>query len=173
MIMIFDEFQEITMMNGVITEKLMRSRFQHHRNVSYVFAGSKEHLLRQMFEEKTRAFFKFARPLSLGPIPNDEFHPFISKKFRLTGGKALDEIIDKILIYTGGHPYFTQYLCHEIWYITKSPKHENVIDIAIQNIIAQQSIGYEHIWDELKSRNQKALLIGIASEGGYSYSPGL
>jgi AAA+ ATPase superfamily predicted ATPase len=170
MIMIFDEFQEITMMNGLGIEKLMRSRFQHHRNVSYVFAGSKEHILHQMFEEKTRAFFKFARPLSLGMIPKDDFSPFISKKFKMTGGSASDEIIDKVLTYTKGHPYFTQYLCHEIWYITKSPKEEDVVDTALQNIIAQQSIAYEHIWDELRSRNQRALLIGIACEGEHNYS---
>ena len=149
----------------------MRSRFQHHKNVSYLFAGSKEHLLREMFEEKTHAFFKFARPLALGPITKEKFIPFISKKFKLTGGKPSDEIINKIFDYTDGHPYFTQYLCHEIWYITKSPKNEKVIETALQSIITQQSIAYEYIWDELKSRNQRALLIGIACEKGYSYSP--
>jgi len=170
-VMIFDEFQEIAMLNGLNMEKLMRSRFQHHKKVSYIFAGSKEHLLRQMFEEKSRAFFKFARPLSLGPIQKGEFTPFIKSKFKTTGGEISNEVIDKILSFTQGHPYFTQYLCHEIWFITKSPKIISVIDAAIQNITDQQSIAFEHIWDELRSRNQRALLVGIANEGGYNYSP--
>ncbi len=171
MIMIFDEFQEIAMMDGLGIEKLMRSRFQHHKNVSYVFAGSKEHLLHQMFEEKSRAFFKFARPLSLGPIPKKDFSVFIFKKFKQTKGNIPREIIEKILAYTNGHPYYTQYLCHEIWFITKSPKDEKIIDEAILNIITQQSVAYEHIWDELRSRNQRALLVGVAYEGEPSYSP--
>ncbi len=169
-VMIFDEFQEIAMMDGEEIEKLMRSRFQHHKNVSYLFAGSKKHLLHQIFEERTRAFFKFARPLQLGVISCEKFHPFIYDKFKLTGGKPSEHIINKILDYTKGHPYFTQYLCHEIWYITKSPKNEEVIETALQNITAQQSVAYEHIWDELKSPNQRLLLIGIASENGYNYS---
>jgi hypothetical protein len=152
-------------------EKLMRSRFQHHKNVSYVFVGSKEHLLRQMFEEESRAFFKFARPLSLGPIPKEEFTPFIIKKFKQTGKKVSDKVIEEVLSFTNGHPYFTQYLCHEIWYINKSTKDKDIIDVAIKNIIAQQSIAFEHIWDELKSRNQRALLVGIAHNGTYNYSP--
>jgi len=170
-IMIFDEFQEIALIDGLKMEKLMRSRFQHHTNVSYVFVGSKEHLLHQMFEEETRAFFKFARPLSLGPIPKGEFIPFIIQKFKQTNKKVSNEVIEEILDFTHGHPYFTQYLCHEIWYLNKSARDENVFDAAIKNIIAQQSIAFEHIWDELKSRNQRALLGGIAQEGIHNYSP--
>ncbi len=170
-IMVFDEFQEIALIDGLKMEKLMRSRFQHHKNVSYVFVGSKEHLLRQMFEEKTRAFFKFARPLSLGPIPKGEFTPFIIQKFKQTGKRISNDVIENILDFTHGHPYLTQYLCHEIWYLNKSAKDEDVIDAAIKNIIAQQSIAFEHIWDELKSRNQRALLVGIAHEGLHNYSP--
>ncbi|UCH88395.1 MAG: ATP-binding protein [Thermoplasmata archaeon] len=169
-IMIFDEFQEISLMDGVALEKQMRARFQHHKNVSYVFSGSREHMLKQIFEEQTRAFYKFARPMKLGPIPAEDFRPFISLKFKRTGGKASDEIIDNILDYTGGNPYLTQYLCHEVWYITKNPKWKEVIDAAVENIVAQQSIGYEHIWDELKSRHQRSLLIAIANEGKPSYS---
>jgi AAA+ ATPase superfamily predicted ATPase len=170
-VLILDEFQEIEMMNGKGIEKLMRSRFQHHKNVTYLFAGSKEHLLRQMFEEESRAFYKFARPLQLGLIPKPEFCSFVTNKFKNTGGKPAQNVIDKILEYTMGHPYFTQYLCHEIWYITRSPKKEYVIDAAIENIIAHQSIAYTHIWDELKSVNQRSLIIGIAAENGYNYSP--
>jgi AAA+ ATPase superfamily predicted ATPase len=170
-ILVFDEFQEISLIDGLKMEKLMRSRFQHHKNVSYVFIGSKEHLLRQMFEEKTRAFFKFARPLSLGPIPKKEFTPFIIQKFKQTGKKVTNETIEDVLNFTHGHPYFTQYLCHEIWYMNQSIKDEDIIKGAITNIIAQQSIAFEHIWDELKSRNQRGLLIGIAHEGAHNYSP--
>ena len=132
----------------------------------------REHLLRQMFEEESRAFFKFARPLQLGLIPKPEFCSFVTNKFKSTGGKPAQNVIDKILEYTMGHPYFTQYLCHEIWYITRSPKKEYVIDAAIENIVAHQSIAYTHIWDELKSVNQRSLLIGVAAENGYNYSPG-
>jgi len=170
MLVIFDEFQEIAIMDGVVLEKVMRSRFQHHGNVSYLFAGCKEHILHEMFDEESRAFFKFARPLSLGMISKDEFAPFISERFRLSGGAASDDIIEKILTYTGGHPYFTQYLCHEIWYVTRSPRGKNVMEKALENILAQQSIAYEHIWDQLKSKNQRTLLIGIAREGGNVYS---
>ena len=170
-ILVFDEFQEISLMDGLKMEKLMRSRFQHHKNVSYVFVGSKEHHLRQMFEEESRAFFKFARPLSLGPIPKEEFIPFIIKKFKQSGKKVTDEVIEEVLTFTNGHPYFTQYLCHEIWYMNKSIKEEDIMDVAIKNVLAQQSIAFEHIWDELKSRNQRALLVGIVHKGAHNYSP--
>jgi hypothetical protein len=37
-----DEFQEIQRFPGGGLEKAMRSHFQQHRRVSYLFAGSKE-----------------------------------------------------------------------------------------------------------------------------------
>jgi AAA+ ATPase superfamily predicted ATPase len=171
LVLIFDEFQEIDMMDGRGIEKLMRSRFQHHKNVSYLFSGSKEHLLRQMFEEESRAFYKFARPMQLGLIPKKDFYPFIVRKFHETGGRPSENIVTNILELTNGHPYNTQYLCHEIWYLTKSPNKEYVIDEAIENIVAHQSVAYTHIWDELKSVNQRSLLIGMAAENGFNYSP--
>ena len=39
----------------------MRSRIQTHKHVSYVFAGSKKHLLLSIFEEREGAFFKSAK----------------------------------------------------------------------------------------------------------------
>ncbi len=170
MMVVFDEFQEIAGMNGLALEKRMRSKFQLHRDVSYVFAGSREHILRQMFDEESRAFFEFCRPMSLGPIPREEFSGFIGDKFRATGGRPADEAIGAILTYTGCHPHFTQHLCHEIWFNTRSPKKAQVIEEAVEQIIAQQSSGFERLWDGLRSRNQRALLKGIAIEGGFNYS---
>ena len=42
---VFDEFQEIMRLNGGILEKQIRAAIQHHTHVSYLFAGSKTHML--------------------------------------------------------------------------------------------------------------------------------
>lgn len=59
-IVAFDEFQEVTKLNGENFEKLLRSRIQHHDKVSYLFFGSKTHLLKDMFNNKSRAFYHSA-----------------------------------------------------------------------------------------------------------------
>ena len=163
-VMVFDEFQEIGSLDGVEIEKLMRSRFQHHKNVVYVFAGSKPHLLQQIFNEESRAFYKFARPMTIGMISKEEFSKFIVRKFRENNGNINQHVVDRILEVTKGHPYYTQKLCHELWYISNRIDEPVYVENAIERIVAHQKNAYERIWDEIKSKTQRNLLVGIAKE---------
>ena len=54
-VVVFDEFQEIANFDDDEIERKMRSVFQNHRNVSYIFMGSKTHLMRDMVYD---LFFK-------------------------------------------------------------------------------------------------------------------
>ncbi|MBU4122801.1 hypothetical protein KJ959_03875, partial [bacterium] len=45
----FDEFQQVSMLKTDKIEKFMRSVFQSHKNISYIFMGSKKHLIYDMF----------------------------------------------------------------------------------------------------------------------------
>jgi AAA+ ATPase superfamily predicted ATPase len=44
-VVVFDEFQQITETNGEKTERRLRSAIQSHEHISYLFVGSKRHLL--------------------------------------------------------------------------------------------------------------------------------
>lgn len=167
MVVAFDEFQEISGLDGVELEKIMRSKFQYHRNVTYIFSGSKRHLLQEIFGEEGRAFYKFAEPMVLGPIPKEEFGAFISRKFRESGGEIRGEVVERILDLTGGHPYYTQQLCYEIWFISKNADDTALVEEAVRNIITHQEINYLNIWETLP-RLQRNLLIGLAREEGVS-----
>jgi hypothetical protein len=104
MLLAFDEFQDIASLDGVAIEKLMRSKFQRHKNVTYLFTGSKRRMLLRMFNDESRPFYKFSRPMELGPIPKREFGEFISHKFKESGGKISGGAVDAVLELTGGHP---------------------------------------------------------------------
>ena len=53
----FDEFQEIERLSPDLPlEGIFRSCIQAHQNVRYVFLGSKTHMLKRMFGEKSRPF---------------------------------------------------------------------------------------------------------------------
>ena len=56
-VVVFDEFQEVKdLLPGDGFERTMRSAVQSHRNVSYIFLGSRHHLLRRMFTDHNRPF---------------------------------------------------------------------------------------------------------------------
>ena len=84
---ILDEFQEILSIGGVQMLKQIRSRTQHHKHATYIFSGSKRHLLDQIFHEEEGAFYKSARPFELGPISRSAFEKFIVSRFEKSGGE--------------------------------------------------------------------------------------
>jgi len=162
-IMAFDEFQEITNLDGVDIEKTMRSVFQMHDRVSYLFVGSETHLLQDMFEDGDRPFYNFGKIKTLGKIPRDEFAEAVKEKFEDTGRSIRHSIIEKVLDFTEGHPYYTQQLCHELWYLSdEEALEEETVERAKENILQYRSDFYEHRWSELSSKIQRRLLLAVA-----------
>lgn len=163
-IVAFDEFQEIALIDGEEMEKLMRSRFQMHDKVSYIFAGSRKHIIREMFESKSKAFFKFGKMILLGNIPKEEFFVAIKNRFEETGKSIKGEFVNKILEITGGHPYYTQQLCHELWYLTEKKVEESLIEESVENILSHNNDAFELMWQSVRTNMQKSLLIGMCKE---------
>ena len=86
-VVVFDEFQEIANFEDDEIERKMRSVFQNHRNVSYVFMGSKTHLMRDIFNNPNRPFYKSGRHFPLQKISGNELGKFSKKKFSAGGNK--------------------------------------------------------------------------------------
>ena len=162
-IVMFDEFQDISELDGGDIEKIMRSKFQHHRNVSYLFAGSRISMMRTLFDDPTHAFYRFGKEMNLGNIQKKEFASFIKTKFEITSKKIDAQAVEKILDFTDGHPYFTQKLCQQLWYDAFKTADENMVIDAIQKIARTDAGFYEQIWNSLPM-SQRRLLVGLAAE---------
>ena len=65
---------------------------------------------------------------------------------------------DHILQITGGHPYFTQYLCFEIWDLTQKKVTSSLIEQGSSICVGSQSYIYEMLLDQIKSKDH--LIIG-------------
>ena len=166
LVVIFDEFQEVTKLDGKEIEKNIRTKIQHHKNVSYVFMGSQMHLLSQMFNDKDSALYRSGKPFNLSKIPKNDFSSFIKDKFKIDKIQVSEKNIDIILQTTDCHPYYTQQLCHEVWYCCKTRGTKIVKDYDISNAIDQviknQNYAYTTLWDSLKEK-QRILLSSMIS----------
>jgi len=162
-----DEFQEIRNFNGESIEKIMRSVIQQHRNVGYIFAGSKKSVIEDMINNKERAFYKSGKIMNLGEIDRDIFESFVKKKFRETGYTLESEVVDEIFKVTGDSPYYVQYLCHEIWDSMISTKTVNIGDVqtVLKKVISEAKPIYLTLWDDL-TLHQRRLLQAITTGGG-------
>ena len=164
MVVVFDEFQEITKLDEDI-ERNMRTKIQQHKNVSYVFMGSQRHLLDKMFNDKKSAFFGTGKSLNLGRIPDKEFQIFIQNRFKSGGVTISKDIAILILQLTKCHPYYTQQLCHEVWNHCMAMKSKIVKNIHVskakEQVVHNQNYAYTLLWDSAKGR-QRSLLYAMA-----------
>ncbi len=163
---VFDEFQEIANYEDDEIERMMRSSFQSHQNVSYIFMGSKRHILMQTFDNPSKPFYKSAKHFPLGRIGEEDFNEFILDKFSECGYKINKDTISEILKLTECHPYYTQMLCHILYENNEENKTVEIKDISesVEWLIKRESGMYLTLWESLTQR-QRQLLIGLAYEG--------
>lgn len=163
-IVIFDEFQDLLLL-GQDLDKKMRAKIQYHKSTSYVFMGSRRSLINKMFFDRQSPFYFIGKKMEINYIPKEDFRPFIKEQFQATGKKINEEIIGSILQITGGHPYFTQYLCFEIWNLTHKEVSSSLVEQALSTCVASQSYIYEMLLDQIKSKDRKAVLFYLAEHG--------
>ena len=172
-VVVFDEFQEITGwdVKGQI-ERQMRTHFQMHESVSYIFMGSKRHLMQELFRNKNRPFYRFGRHFPLGKIPKDEFAEFIQRHFEETGYQTDLDAIREILHVADDHPYYTQLLCHILWDRKRQEKviAKEDIYLAVQEVFMREAHAFHDIWDMLPLKSRQ-LLVALAKEDSPQVRP--
>jgi hypothetical protein len=166
-VIVFDEFQEITNFDGESIEKSMRASFQHQRNVAYLFAGSKKHILNDMLYNKSRAFYKIGKVMNLNKIERVEFRKFLEGKFKDTGFVLEKGVVDKALDLAEDYPYNSQFLCHKLWDMNLDKKKIRIYDVGITlgKILSEETPFYLSLWDSL-TLHQRNVLRAIANFGG-------
>lgn len=164
-VVIFDEFQQIFEYGDDMVERRLRSIIQTQENVSYIFLGSRKHILRKMFLNKSRPLYRAAGHYPLGNIEVTHWLPFIRKKFFDAGKEIADTHIRSIYDFTRGHPFYTQYLCHTLWELCEENDSvtEDLITTALQTLLDRENSAYTALWDSF-SMNQRRFLRGLASE---------
>lgn len=146
-IVAFDEFQEISKLNGESFEKMLRSLIQHHKNVTYLFLGSRTHLLKDMFLNKNKAFYNSAMLMNLGIIDNEHSINYLQKQFSKDKLKITPEVAQYIIESINSIPYYIQFVAAEIWQqvINKNEEITKIhVDNAIQTIIELKS---DYYWE--------------------------
>lgn len=168
MVIAFDEFQEILGLNGGQIEAALRSAIQHQRNVGYIFAGSKRHILMDMAMLADRPFYKIGPVMHLEKISEGTFKEFIREKFHRTKVKISKEAISKIIRSAENIPYFVQMISHELWDFAVTNKKaitEEGIEFVFDELIRQYNQNFHELWTKLISA-KKHLLRAIAYKGG-------
>jgi uncharacterized protein len=111
-ILFIDEFQEVANPRKPYGDpdaltKRMRAIFQRSREVSFLFAGSYEHILRGLFGQARQAFGHFGAMYELRPIAESAWREGLLARFAADSCTVGDEALDRLVELGGGHPRAT------------------------------------------------------------------
>ena len=167
-VVVFDEFQEVKdLLPNDGFERVMRSAIQSHRNVSYIFLGSRYHMLRRMFTDHNRPFYKSAVTILLGKPPVEESVRFVIDRFASAGKSIARDAAERLVGKIENIPYFIQQLGFETFRLVDDAHQKSVssadVDSAFANLSCFNRDQYEQLMLTL-SVSQKKLLIALAHE---------
>lgn len=159
-VVVFDEFQQVGELEDTRIEKTLRGIIQNHREISYVFMGSKRHLIYDMFNNPGRPFYKSSAHYPLKRIDPKEFSVFIREKF-LKSNLAIDEATAEYIVNSAEtHPHYTQLLAHMVWEYASAPGPIGIeqVDQAVDRILEREETAFSNLWDNLTLQQRKLLL---------------
>lgn len=162
----FDEFQQIAEFQEKRVEAQLRGMIQHCTNTTFVFSGSKQHTISQMFHSKARPFYQSAQLMSLNPLDREVYSDFACRLFKLYGKGIEREVVQQIYDRFEGTTWYLQMMMNELFALTASGENctDSKISQALQNIIdVQEGVYLSQL--AMLSPKQKQLLQAIAQEG--------
>ena len=163
LVVCLDEFQQIADFGDSLKfQKKLRSIWQHQQNVTYYMFGSKKHLMENIFNDKSKPFYKFGDMMFLKKIPTEEWVPFICTKFQETGKTISTEQAAKICEATENLSSYVQHLAWVVWYKTDKVVTNKDVTSAIDDLLEQNKVFFQREVEQL-SEHQLNFLRALAN----------
>ncbi len=164
-----DEFQQILQFPEKQTEAWLRSIIQQMKNLTFIFSGSQQHLMGEMFNSPSKPFFRSTQFMKMGRIPSADYRRFICRLFRRGGMAISEDTADRILVWCNHHTYYVQLLCNRLFTAGHAVIADENWQLEAQAMIREtETIFYSY--RDLLTNKQWLVLKSIASEKQV-YSP--
>ena len=158
-----DEFQQISEYPEQGVEALLRSYTQFVTNVNFIFAGSKKHIMQEMFTSSKRPFYQSSQIITIDAIEKEEYANFAIKHFSENNITLPKKIFDSIYDKYDGHTWYIQVMLNRLYGFHRDVN-EELVNYAISEIISDYSYSYADLMKAYPSSNIR-LLKAIAKEG--------
>lgn len=159
-----DEFQQITEYPEKGTEALLRSYIQFLPNVYFIFAGSQQHLMSEMFMSAKRPFYLSSQIVKLDRIDEKIYYDFANSFFNdrdiILSSKSFHYLYNMV----DGQTWYVQAILNRLYSTADNNISNEDIDVSIKNLIGEQEMVFQNYYASL-TFNQSTLLLAIAKEG--------
>ncbi len=163
-IIAIDEFQQITNYPEKNTDSWLRTRIQQLKNTVFIFSGSQQHIMSELFASPVRPFFRSTYIMKLEKLDFNLYRDFIISLFKRYDKEISQEITEEILIWGDSHTYYIQLICNRVFAATSKKVTSDIWKHQVFELLKEQEIvffGYRN----MLTNNQWLLLKAIGQEG--------
>ena len=161
-----DEFQQITQYADKNVEAALRTHIQRCPNATFLFSGSKRHMMSEIFLSPSRPFYQSVMTMGLAPISEEVYIEFAKRQFQ-KGGKTLDEaVVHEVYTCFSGVTSCLQRVMNVLFLNTERNEQCTVemVDRAVDYLLDLYSEHYEMLFRQMSER-QRLVFSAIAKEG--------
>ncbi len=158
-----DEFQTINDYPEKGTEALLRSYIQFIHNVHFVFSGSKQHLMYEMFGSPKRPFYQSTAMMTLQPLHEEVYYDFASQWFEAKKGSLSREVFQQLYALFDGYTWYLQSVLNRLYETERHVTDFQQVREAVLSILNDKASQYEMVMTFLTD-NQRNLLKAIAKD---------
>lgn len=162
-ILAIDEFQQIATISDIKLDAILRKNIQERENISYIFLGSKRHLLTSLFEYKS-PLYELATHYQLKPLALEEIYTYAQKHLKIS-----QKLTEYIYFQSDGETKMIQNILHLLYLQKEQAITQDMIDDAIAEIINSKDGSYKLLFDTLNNNQKTAIkIVGKYKKGFFS-----
>lgn len=162
-----DEFQQITQYpDGQNIEAALRTRIQRCQNATFVFAGSKRHLMGEIFTSPSRPFYQSVITMGLSPISEEKYTEFAVRLFEQHGKRLDAAVVHEVYSRFSGVTSCLQRVMNVLYFRTERGGRCTLegVDDTIDYLLDLYSENYETQLSQM-SEKQRIVFRAIVAEG--------
>jgi len=158
-----DEFQQIREYPEKNMEALLRTYIQQTRNLTFIFCGSRKHMMADIFTNEKMPFYNSTAFVALDKISEESYSAFIRRLFGEHQRTITNDAVSFILDWTRRHTYYTQQLCHTVFANGASLVTGDEVKKACEQLMKQGETVYLQ-YRQMLTDKQWDYLIAVAKE---------
>ena len=158
-----DEFQQVAEYSGKGFEALLRSYIQFLPNVKFIFSGSRQHLMNELFLSAKRPFYQSTQIMSLGIVNKEMYYPFANNHFQQNKFTLGEACFESVYTQFDGHTWYVQAVLNRLYAYRKNINTIDMVYYAIQELLEENTYAYQELLNAY-SDVQVNLLKAVAKE---------
>jgi len=163
LVVAIDEFQQIREYPEKGLEAKLRSLMQFSP-AQFIFSGSKQHLMRDMFTSPRQPFYQSTTMMPLGVIGEKPYYDFANRHFTAAGRRLSPEVFHALYARFEGITWYLQAILWDFYASGDDITKIEQLDLAIAERIAANEYDQQQLL-ELLPDGARRLLRAVATEG--------